>query len=286
MNRPSAWRTGLQSFLYMYKVFPTTTIQLLNRLDRQGKVMMLTSLWLFGGLLSFPFEEDAEDLLDTLAQKLGITGSVRYEVAKMLDQIAPGISPYVMRGVLNSFIPADIASRVSTGNFIPGTGLLLAGSNAGKELEEMGGPALSMLWGVASTIPNAIKAPFSEKTSLVDVLRENPITMGRALGDMLAYDGAGAIIDRRGYVVSKDLTAGTYLTRALGFYPVAAAQQYGCTRRSETGPPAGLKLGHPNRSRVLRSGDAQDGQSCSNPVCRDGQQPLETFGRSGVQRRA
>jgi hypothetical protein len=59
-----------------------------------------------------------------------------------------------------------------------------------------------------------------------------------------------------------------------------------CTRRSETGPPAGLKLGHPNRSRVLRSGDAQDGQSCSNPVCRDGQQPLETFGRSGVQRRA
>jgi hypothetical protein len=226
MNRPSAWRTGLQSFLYMYKVFPTTTIQLLNRLDRQGKVMMLTSLWLFGGLLSFPFAEDAEDLLDTLAQKLGITGSVRYEVAKMLDQIAPGISPYVMRGVLNSFIPADIASRVSTGNFIPGTGLLLAGSNAGKELEEMGGPALSMLWGVASTIPNAIKAPFSEKTSLVDVLRENPITMGRALGDMLAYDGAGAIIDRRGYVVSKDLTAGTYLTRALGFYPVAASQQY------------------------------------------------------------
>jgi hypothetical protein len=226
MNRPSAWRTGLQSFLYMYKVYPTTTIQLLNRLDRPGKVAMLVSLWLFGGLLAFPFAEDAEDLLDTLAQKLGITGSVRYEVAKYLDQIAPGISPYVMRGVLNSFIPADIASRVSVGNFVPGTGLLLAGSNAAKELEEIGGPSLSMLWGVASTIPNAIRAPFSEKISMVDVLRENPITMGRALGDMLAYDSAGAIIDRRGYVVSKDLTAGTYLTRALGFYPVAAAQQY------------------------------------------------------------
>ena len=226
MNRPSAWRTGLQSFLYMYKVYPTTTIQLLNRLDRPGKVAMLVSLWLFGGLLAFPFAEDAEDLLDTLAQKLGITGSVRYEVAKYLDQIAPGISPYVMRGVLNSFIPADIASRVSVGNFVPGTGLLLAGSNAAKELEEIGGPSLSMLWGVASTIPNAIKAPFSEKVSMIDVLRENPITMGRALGDMLAYDSAGAIIDRRGYVVSKDLTAGTYLTRALGFYPVAAAQQY------------------------------------------------------------
>ncbi|MFN9951938.1 MAG: hypothetical protein ACK55I_02485, partial [bacterium] len=105
---------------------------------------------------------------------------------------------------------------VSVGNFVPGTGLLLAGSNAAKELEEIGGPSLSMLWGVASTIPNAIRAPFSEKISMVDVLRENPITMGRALGDMLAYDSAGAIIDRRGYVVSKDLTAGTYLTRALG----------------------------------------------------------------------
>lgn len=226
MNRPSAWRTGLQSFLYMYKVYPTTTIQLLNRLDRPGKVAMLASLWLFGGLLAFPFAEDAEDLLDTIAQKLGFTGSVRYEVAKYLDHIAPGISPYVMRGVLNSFVPADVASRVSTGNFIPGTGLLLAGSNAAKELEEIGGPSLSMLWGVASTIPNAVKAPFDPKVSMVDVLRESPVTMGRALGDMLAYDNAGAIIDRRGYVVSKDLTAGTYLTRALGFYPVAASQQY------------------------------------------------------------
>ena len=227
LNRPAAWRSGIQSFIYMYKVFPTTSIQMLARLDKQGQAIMLTSLFVMSGLMGLPFAEDMEDIIDTIAQKLGWTkGSIRYEMAKVIDQLVPGASPYILRGFLNALTPADLAARVELGNFIPGTGALLAGANVAKEISDIAGPAWSMLTGVATTIPNAVKAAFTDRVSVVDVLRESPVTMGRALGDLLAYDNAGAIIDRRGYVISRDLTAGTMIARALGFYPQAASEQY------------------------------------------------------------
>ena len=228
LNRPSAWRSGIQSFIYMYKVFPTTTIQLLNRLSPGGKGVMLLSMLLMTGLMGLPFAEDAEDIIDTIGQKIlgWKKGSVRYELAKIMEEIVPGSAPFILRGAANYLSIADLASRTSTGNMIPGTGILLAGADVGREIAEVAGPAWSMLTGVATTIPNSVKAAFTDRLSLADVLRESPVTMGRALGDMLAYDDAGAIIDRRGYVISKDLHAGTMITRALGFYPTAASQQY------------------------------------------------------------
>lgn len=228
LNRPSAWRSGIQSFIYMYKVFPTTTIQLLNRLSPGGKGVMLLSMWMMTGLMGLPFAEDLEDIIDTIGQKIlgWKKGSVRYELAKVMEEIVPGSAPFILRGAANYLSIADLASRTSTGNMIPGTGILLAGADVGREIAEVAGPSWSMLAGVATTIPNSVKAAFTDRLSLADVLRESPVTMGRALGDMLAYDDAGAIIDRRGYVISKDLHAGTMITRALGFYPTAASQQY------------------------------------------------------------
>jgi hypothetical protein len=189
--------------------------------------MMLTGLWLLSGLQGFPLAEDLEDIIDTIAQKLGFkAGSIRFEIAKAIDSIAPGLSPYVLQGVVNSMFTGDMAVRTSLGDFIPGTGLLLAGSNKTRELEELGGPALSMLFGVADMFGTAAQAAFTEKKTFSDVLRSSPVTMARAFGDTLAYSDSGAIVDKRGYVVSRDLTGLTYATRLLGFYPQAASEQY------------------------------------------------------------
>jgi hypothetical protein len=57
--------------------------------------------------------------------------------------------------------------------------------------------------------------------------------MGRALGDAIAYGQAGAVIDKRGYVVTPDVNAATLATRMLGFYPAKAAEQYGIIRASK-----------------------------------------------------
>ena len=228
ISRPAAWRDGVQSFMYMYKVFPTTSIELMGNLPWKGKLYMGMALITMSGLMGLPFAEDIEDLLDTLAQMMGIsTGSLRYEAAKVFDSIIPGSSPYFLNGVVNQFLPGDLASRTELGNFIPGTGMFLAGANTTREITDILGPAASMLSGVGVTGVNTMQWLFgSGSTTFTDVLRESPVTMLRALGDTMAYNDAGAIVDRRGYVISKDLHAGTMLARIMGFYPTAASQQY------------------------------------------------------------
>ena len=234
MNRPPAWRSGIQSFLYMYKVFVTTSIQMLSRLPRLGQLYMLGAMWLLGGLMSFPFAENIEDLIDTIAQGLGLKmGSVRAELAKAIDSVAPGMSPYVLRGFANDFLGLNLADRVSLSNPIPGTGMLLAGADVGRALTDIAGPAASMLTGVASSIPRFMQAAFTERVTFVDALRESPVTMARALGDTIAYGQAGAVIDKRGYVVSPDAGAAVLASRMLGFYPASAAEQYGIIRVSK-----------------------------------------------------
>ena len=234
INRPPAWRSGIQSFLYMYKVFPTTSIQLLKALPRSGQLYMLAAMWVLAGVSGFPFAEDLEDIIDTIAQKLGFrVGSIRYEAAKLIDSIAPGASQIILNGGANAILPADLAGRVSLGDFIPGTGILLAGSNVGRELAEVGGPALSMATDTIDSVATGIKAAATEKVTFEDWLRENPVTLGRMFGDALAYVNSGAVVDRRGYVVSPDMDASVILTRLLGFYPAGAAEEYGVIRVSK-----------------------------------------------------
>jgi hypothetical protein len=226
-NRPPAWKSGIQSFLYMYKVFPTTSIQLLSRLPPRGQVIMLTALFILGGITAFPFAEDLEDLVDTIAQSLGWKqGSIRGEIAKLIDEVAPGMSPYVLSGLANSVFTGDIGVRTSLGNFIPGTGLLLAGANTTRELMEIGGPAAGFLQQSFNTVVDTLQLAFTEKKTFADVLRDSPVTMARAFGDAYTYTQAGAIIDKRGYVVSPDVSTAEIVTRVLGFYPERASSEY------------------------------------------------------------
>lgn len=227
VNRPPAWKSGIQSFLYMYKVFPTTSIQLLSRLPRKGQVIMLTALFILGGITSFPFAEDLEDIVDTIAQSLGFKqGSIRGEIAKLIDEVAPGMSPYVISGLANSVFTGDIGVRTSLGDFIPGTGLLLAGANTTRELMEIGGPAAGFLQQSFNTVVDAAQLAFTEKKTFADLLRDSPVTMARAFGDAYTYTQAGAIIDKRGYIVSPDVSTAEIVTRVLGFYPERASSEY------------------------------------------------------------
>ena len=159
--------------------------------------------------------------------------SVQAELAKIIDGIAPGLSPYMLRGFANAALGFNVADRVSLSDFTPGTGILLAGADVGRELTEIAGPAASMLTGVASSIPRFLQAAFTERVTFVDAFRESPVTMMRALGDTIAYGQAGAVIDKRGYVVAPEVSAGLMAARMLGFYPAEAAEQYNIVRVSK-----------------------------------------------------
>jgi hypothetical protein len=233
LNRPPAWRDGIQSFLYMYKVYPTTTIQLFRRLDKKGQMIMLGSLWLVAGVAGFPFAEDIEDLVDTISQMLGLQmGSVRAEFAKTIDSVAPGLSPAILKGFINGYlgVPADVAGRFSQGDFLPGTGILLAGATVAQEFKDIAGPMPSMAIGLATFARDLIATPFSERQTFADTLRGAPITAFRMASDAYTYWDNGAVVDKRGYVITPDMNAGTIITRLLGFYPEAAAKEYEAIR--------------------------------------------------------
>jgi hypothetical protein len=236
-NRPAMFRGDVRQFLFMFKMFPVNSVQMLAALPRQEQLLALGILALFSGLKGLPFAEDLMDLLDTIAQALGLgpnkvwKGSAEKTLAEALDAIAPGMTPVLMRGVLNTFTPANVADRVSLSNIIPGTGIALAGADVGRELIEIAGPVASFLQGAVAMSADMARygletvGVLDDKTSLTKIARESPVAMLRALGDMSAYNNAGAIVSQKGFVVSNDLHLGTMLTRALGFYPASAVAE-------------------------------------------------------------
>jgi hypothetical protein len=231
-NRPGGFRGGLRDFIFMYKMYPITTVQLLSALDMKGKALMLTALWLTSGLKGMPFAEDIMDLLDTIMQKLGLkAASVEALVAQTLDEIAPGLAPVVLKGVVDQMIPATISSRTGLGNLIPGTSMFVAGANQFNEAMDFLGPAAGAVEATLATAGATTQGALGlvglsdRSSSLENILRGSPVTMMRSAGDMLAYYETNAIVDSKGYVASRELDAGTYLARALGFYPAAASRQ-------------------------------------------------------------
>lgn len=237
MNRPALWRGGPQQFLYMYKIFPTMSVQLLANLPRKGKLLMLGGLIALSGLSGLPFAEDIEDLVDTIAARLGLkTPSLRLEIANAIDSVMPGWSPAIINGYVNAFVPGDIGGRTSLGDLFPGTSIFLPGADVGRELLSIAGPVAGMAQGLLSTTSGvgqwaAYTAGLSDRpASLEGVARNAPVTMVRAWADALAYIESGGVVDRRGYIVSGELSAMEVMARAMGFYPTAAAEQYGIIR--------------------------------------------------------
>lgn len=238
-NRPALFRGGLAQFIFMFKMYPVNTIQMLAALDRKAQLAALGLLLLMSGVKGLPFAEDMMDIIDTIAQALGFgpgrfwKGSAERTMAEIIDWAAPGASPYLLRGAVNHWLPANIADRVSLSNIVPGTGAGLAGADIGRELIEVLGPFASFTQGMLATSSDFAKWTMNPSVQgLADVARASPVTMARAFGDAWTYYETGAIVNRKGYVVSEDLHLGTYLARLTGFYPSAAVRENDVVRLS------------------------------------------------------
>ena len=244
-NRPAMFRGDVRQFIFMFKMFPVNSVQMLAALPTKDRLLALGILAMFAGLKGLPFAEDLMDIIDTIAQALGLgpsalwKGSAEKTLAEALDAIAPGMTPLLMRGILNTYTPANVADRVSLSNIIPGTGIALAGADVGRELIEIAGPVASFLQGAVAMGADLTRygletvGVLDDKTSFNKIARESPIAFLRILGDMSAYNNAGAIVSQKGYVVSEDLHLGTMLTRALGFYPSSAVAENDVVRLSK-----------------------------------------------------
>jgi hypothetical protein len=239
-NRPKIGRGNVSQFIFMYKMFLVTTVQLLRHMPKEGQLLMLGSLLLLSGMKGLPFAEDLMDIVDTIAQKLGLkTASVEKAMAEWVDTVAPGMSPYAMRGIIDRMTGATVSTRTGVGNMIPLTGVFKAGAQPGREIADFVGPVWGAMAGSVGMAGNLLRYGAdtvglgNDTTSFNTIMRESPIAAFRSVGDGLAYLNDGRITNLRGQVVASDVSTNVVLARFLGFYPAEATQANDIVRLSK-----------------------------------------------------
>jgi hypothetical protein len=233
-------RGNVLQYVFMYKQFVIVTVQLLKSMPVQGQLMMLGFLLLTSGLKGLPFAEDIFDIVDTIAQKLGLKmGSVEKEIATWIDAVAPGMTPYVMRGVLDRVTGATMSTRLGMGDLVPLTGAFKAGADPAREAADFAGPVFSGIAGLVGMAGSLAKYGAEvtgirdDTTSLNSILRDSPLAAMRAIGDSYAYLDSGAITNARGQLVAREAPYHVVLARLLGFYPSIATEQNDIVRLSK-----------------------------------------------------
>jgi hypothetical protein len=236
-NRPQMFRGDVMAYVFMYKMFTLMSVNLVARMSHRDKLVFLAALLVISGMKGLPFADDIMDLLDTLAQMFGIPMSgVEREAAKFIDSVAPGWSPYFLRGVLDQATGGTLSTRLGMGDLVPLTGALKHGADPWREFSDFAGPVFSVtgdlfVWsGGAARYGLEALGLADDNTKLETLLRESPASIIRAIGDSYAYLDDGAITNSRGQVVSKEAGWWTIATRLLGFYPAAATRQYDAIR--------------------------------------------------------
>ena len=231
-NRPPLARGPIGQYVMMYKMYPIITVELLRSLPKGGQIAMLGTLFLLAGMKGLPFGEDILDLLDTIAQKLGLpVASLETEIMLWIEDVAPGWSQTILRGRLDKTTGLTIGPRLSMGNLLPLTGALRAGADPWREFSDFAGPMFSGVTGILGTAANLTQYGAEviglrdDTTSLSDVLRNSPAAGVRALTDGLLYMSSGTITNNRGQVVSQDAPLNVSIGRMLGFYPATATMQ-------------------------------------------------------------
>ena len=239
-NRPEMARGNVLQYVFMYKQFVIVTVQLMKSMPLQGQLMMLGFLLLASGLKGLPFAEDIFDIVDTIMQKLGLkTASVEKAIAEWVDSVAPGMTPYVMRGVLDRMTGATMSTRLGMGDLIPLTGAFRAGADPAREVADFAGPVFSGISGLVGMAGSLTKYGAEvtglrdDTTSFNSILRDSPVAALRSIGDSYAYLNSGTITNSRGQLVASEASTHVILARLLGFYPAIATAQNDIVRLSK-----------------------------------------------------
>jgi hypothetical protein len=239
-NRPEMARGNVLQYVFMYKQFVIVTVQLMRSLPVKGQLMMLGFLLLTSGLKGLPFAEDIFDIVDTIAQKLGLKmASVEKEITEWVDSVAPGMTPYLMRGVLDRMTGATMSTRLGMGDLVPLTGAFRAGADPAREVSDFAGPVFSGISGLVGMAGSLGKYGAEviglrdDVTTINGILRDSPVAALRAMGDSYAYLNSGMITNAQGQVVQREAPYHVILARLLGFYPAIASEQNDIVRLSK-----------------------------------------------------
>ena len=239
-NAPNLARGAIGASVMTFKQFSIHYLEWMSRMYRSGPegkkavAIALALLILAAGADGLPFADDMDDLVDTLAQALGYdlnSKKVRREFVANTLGLGDEVADIMARGLsAASGVPMDVSLRMSAGNLLPGTGILLR-SNTDKagQLLEVAGPA----GGLAKQYLEASQAALRGDAGAA-LKAAVPVAVKNAINgaDMYATGTAKDTLGRK--VMDVDTTDA--LVKAIGFNPAPIAREsekIGMIRRSE-----------------------------------------------------
>ena len=225
-NKAKFGRGAIGATLMTFKSYSVNYLELLHRMATQngpeGKkaaALMLGMLFLMAGAGGLPFTEDLEDVADFFAQRLGYNFSSKKAKQEFLQNLlGKPFADFVDKGISGlPGSPIDTSGRMSMGNLIPGTGLLLKKTDHTGDVQELFGPAGDL-----------VKRGFQAGDQL---LSGNIAKAAKTLAPKAVYNMAkgadmastGAYRDDKGFKVL-ETTPFEAAMKAIGFQPASVAE--------------------------------------------------------------
>jgi hypothetical protein len=205
-NRPDWARGAIGATLFTFKQFSVQYLEFLTRLPAREKALALAILMLSAGAEGMPFADDIDDVIDTIAERMGYNFNSKQQKRRFIGaMIGDGASDFLLRGISTiPGMPIDVAGRMGMANLIPGTGMLRKDvKDHMQDVMEFAGP-------LGSAVQGATKGDFLP-TSIKNLVKA---------ADMFQ---TGQYRDSKGRkVIDTDATDATW--KAIGFQPADVAK--------------------------------------------------------------
>jgi len=227
------WARGaVGGALMTFKTYSVSYLELLQRTwnagapgsperaaGRRAVGWAMVMLMLMGGAGGVPFAEDAEDLIDALAQLMGYNvSSKQWRKQAMADILGKELAEFLDQGISGlPGSPIDVSGRLGMGNLIPGTGLFQTKQSHTRDMLELAGPAGDLVGRAFSGAGRALKGDVAGAA-----LEMAPAAVRNAAKgvDMAA---TGMYRDTKGYKVL-DTTLAEAAAKFVGFQAKSVAE--------------------------------------------------------------
>ena len=239
-NKMQWGRGAVGATLMTFKSYSFNFLELFHRMATQngpeGKkaaALMMAVLFLTAGAGGLPFADDLDDLLDFIGQKLGYNFSSKKAKQQFLeDLLGKAGAQFVARGLTGlPGSPIDVSGRMSMGNLIPATGLLLDKRDSSRDVQELLGPIGDMAKRAGQSAGALIDGDFKRALLAAAPRAITNLAQGADMGSK------GYYADAKGYKVL-DTNPAEAAFKAIGFQPqsVSSVQESnGITQRMKEG---------------------------------------------------
>jgi hypothetical protein len=219
-NRPDWARGAIGATVFTFKQFSISYLEFLSRLPAREKVLALAILMLAAGGEGLPFADDLDDIIDTIAQKLGYNFNSKKKKREFIGSVlGQGGADFVLKGMSAiPGLPIDVSGRMGMANLIPGSGVMR------KDAKDHMADALEVLGPAGGFMRDTVNKTWLPTTAAeLSNSAFTPVAI-RNLAKSADMFQTGMYRDTKGRKVI-DTTAADAIWKAVGFQPAEVAKE-------------------------------------------------------------